>query len=218
MRKLAIFMMITLLLGIGTAAAQVTGDLPNPEYTTLQIINELLRLQGEPTIAALPSPQPFETYAPGHFTVTGYGMQSAIAQQAYTYNVGTPGTNQVDLGAYSINTLGTLLGAGNIPVDPTAEWGLKGVTTHGTFYSQTSLNSDNMVHWKLYCIPPADEFGISIGFAAFEDTPYPSGDFDYNDLVLKIEPNPSAPIPGSLLLLGSGILGMMGIGVRRKSS
>jgi hypothetical protein len=28
----------------------------------------------------------------------------------------------------------------------------------------------------------------------------------------------TAPIPGSLLLLGSGILGMMGIGIRRKSS
>ena len=208
MRKLAIFMMITLLLGIGTAAQA-------DEFTTLDIINELLSLQGEATIATLPTPQPFETYAPGHFTVTGYGMQSAISQQAYTYYVGTPGIDQNALGAYTTNTLGTLLGFGNIQFDTTEQWGLKGVTDRGTFYSQTSLNSDGKVHWKLYCITPLNNGGISIGFAAFEDTPStfnPPGDFDYNDLVLKIEPNPStAPIPGSLLLLGSGLVGLLGL-------
>jgi hypothetical protein len=59
------------------------------------------------------------------------------------------------------------------------------------------------------------DFGGSGYAIAFEDGANNGlGDRDYNDFVVKV----TAPIPGALLLFGSGILGMMGIGIRRKSS
>jgi hypothetical protein len=44
-------------------------------------------------------------------------------------------------------------------------------------------------------------------------------DADYNDMVVKVEsihPASVVPIPGAVLLLGSGLLGMAGLGFRRK--
>jgi hypothetical protein len=60
------------------------------------------------------------------------------------------------------------------------------------------------------------DYLITINFA-----PAPGGEYDYlwgtarcaNDVVYS-----AAPIPGSLVLLGSGILGLVGIGLRKKES
>jgi hypothetical protein len=78
--------------------------------------------------------------------------------------------------------------------------------------------------------------GLDLGFNPGPTSPVtsnqtytgPSGNFafqlvyaecDAGPAVLQVDlPFTNAPLPGSLLLLGSGILGMMGIGIRRKSS
>jgi hypothetical protein len=83
-------------------------------------------------------------------------------------------------------------------------------------YTELALNSGNLAQSNglIFNIAPGHVI------VAFEDGAGAGslGDMDYNDLVLNVTYTPSAPIPGSLLLLGSGILGMMGIGIRRKSS
>ena len=218
MRKLTIFMMLAIILGLAVRA--------QAETSVLNIINNMLTAQHLNTIPDQTTLDSFlvsyQTFALGNYTIEGYGKQAGNNQQAYAYQVGSPGTNLFNLGAYNSNSNGELLGT-PINFNPVVAWGLKGETVDGTFYSQNGLNSDGEAHWHLYCLACLGQ-GYNIGFAAYEDRPkYLNGniysDFDYNDLVLKISPNPSAaPIPGGLLLLGSGLLRMVGIGTRRKAS
>ena len=218
MRKLTIVMTLALVLGF-----MVSAQATETELSVFQIVNNMLVGQGITPIseenfnASLVTT--YETFAPGPYTITYYGKQAGLNQQAYAYAVGDPGNSIANLGAYSQNSNGTnLQGKLATPVSfsPDVAWGLKGTAGDNTFYSQSSLNTadDGKVHWKLYCLNP---LGYDIGFAAYEDLP--NNDYDFNDLVLKIEPNPpAAPIPGSLLLLGSGILGLVGMRTQRKFS
>jgi hypothetical protein len=217
MRKFTIFVMLGLLL-CSTVSAQGT------ETSVFDIVNNMLSAQGLGTITEAQfndSLVSYQTYAPGDYTLTYYGKQAANNQHAYAYQVSSPGTNLFDLGSYPDNSTGTKLDT-PVTFSPTVVWGLKGDTIDGIFYSQDALNSDGQAHWHLYCLKGLGE-GYDLSFAAYEDRPkYNSqgnlySDFDYNDLVLKIEPNPpgAVPLPGAVLLLGVG-LGRMAIYRRRK--
>lgn len=93
------------------------------------------------------------------------------------------------------------------------------------FFSDTSLNADGIDHMLAYrgtnseyvalpgCMPglwTSDEYVL-----AFEDL-LGGGDLDYDDLVIMVESVKTKPVPepGTMFLLGSGILGLAGI--RRK--
>jgi hypothetical protein len=68
--------------------------------------------------------------------------------------------------------------------------------------SQNSDGLDHMVTWRITDRP-------NTWVIAWEDLPG-GGDHDYNDLVVEVNVAP-VPIPAAILLLGSGLVGLLGV-------
>jgi len=98
----------------------------------------------------------------------------------------------------------------------------------GVFYSDTSLNDDGFDHMAAYqgvddTVKIADSksgtWNDNEYILAWEDLFYKgpgSTDSDYNDLVVMVESVEPLPEPGTLLLLGAGLLGLVGLRKRVK--
>ncbi len=98
-------------------------------------------------------------------------------------------------------------------------------TINGTFFSNTSLNTDNTDHLLAY---QGTGDTVSIGgnaagpwtpnehVLAWEDLPG-GGDLDYNDMVLMVESvvPTVVPVPAAVWLFGTGLLGLVGVARRR---
>ena len=156
-----------------------------------------------------------QTLPPGFGTITAYAKYAGFTQQPGIYQSQVPGNNIMfgapDFPAGPNGNFAVNYGFGALP-----PFGFLDDLNNGQYriYTEPNLNAGNLTNAVI--IPITANHMI----VAFEDgagVGHP-GDQDYNDLVLNVTFTPSAPIPGSLLLLGSGILGMMGIGIRRKSS
>ena len=128
----------------------------------------------------------------------------------WTNNAGVPGT---ELGSWNVTTsthLGSCCGL-------VSQTGITGVTlTGGDQYwmvvgpQSLSDNSFNQWQWNTKGAV-ADQLGSLNGGATWIN------DGNGTNLAFDVLGNSAAPEPGSLLLLGSGLLGIVGLAVRRKT-
>lgn len=221
MKQIAI--VITLLsfgffLAAGSATAATTGILPGPETPLAEPGGILDTLYGLGNLQRVDDDLD-QVWFPAN------GNASAIAKFAeYTQELGyiprsndgsfnnadflplftvPGGTNGIGLGGPS-----GVLNSGNVPflwaLDPSK------APLWTSLESQNSDGLDHMVTWLITGSDGKPNNSIGSWVIAWEDLPG-GGDRDFNDLVVELSVAP-VPIPSAILLLSSGLIGLVGIG------
>jgi hypothetical protein len=236
MRKIGMIVALGLALLLGptrSAAALTINNAPAGEKSLYEIVNYFVTLGGSypdpfssnadlisaysPVLETLPPPPP------GGYALTGYYASYAhFTQQAGTYPAGGGSITFIGSIFPTSPDQNAIIALGSpiylTPSDPSVRLGFADSTDGGGIkYTELGLNSGS----------PSQSCGLifQVSFTqyiiAFEDGggTQPLGDSDYNDLVLFVtrsfEP---IPLPPSAVLLGSGLLGLVGLGWRRRKS
>jgi len=204
-------------LGAGTASAATTGTLPGPEIPLVGSGGILDQIYGWSNLSRIDDDLD-QIWFPADGTAT---VQAKFA--AYTQNFGyIPDLNGDNNFDESFVSLFIFTGNGLNLAGPTANlssgnfnflWALdpSGAPLWTSLPSQNSDKLDHMVTWLI-----TGGSGNTAGnfVIAWEDL-WGGGDRDFNDLVVEVNVAP-VPIPGTILLLSSGLVGLVALRRRKK--
>ena len=198
MKKIAVLSVFMLLMGVA-ASANAANYFTVNTIDDFNYYNEFVFKTGTAIIENFNDAQ---INVPG-LSITAFGVDQGVFQLGYYQNVVDDATGSYQVYSYNyMNGFGGWFDLAN-PGGPGSS-------------IDVYVGADFVVNI------PNTSAGEFLGF--FSDTPFSavtfkegpgSGQETYQVVDLAICP---APIPGSLLLLGTGFLGLVGIGIRRKSS
>ena len=222
MKRILVFLMAAIMVGgLALSAQAVTVlDPDNSEMHLYQIVQNSAfgSLTGyassQAFAAAFPVLESLPGSSGGYYVTAAYATFASFTQDPGIYLTGSPGT-MVKIGSpFPVGPDG-IFSIGPKQLQPTGDFGFFDQTNYGgTKYTQLALNSDNPAQSNGLIFKISDDHFI----VAFEDGGWdqPLGDGDYNDLVLNVTTASPAPIPGTVLLLGTGLLGLVGLGWRKR--
>jgi hypothetical protein len=154
-----------------------------------------------------------------HYTITGYYASWSAFNQTPGWYLAGNAVSATPFG-FDVNTAG-VNGIYMVPSEPIAfapgsDFGFYDLTSGGgTKYTETALNAGGLQNGLIF------DLGAGHYIVAFEDGAGIGslGDGDYQDLVLNVRMTQTlVPLPPSALLLGSGLLGLVGVGWRRRKT
>lgn len=144
------------------------------------------------------------TFSPASATLMYEFAGFAPSNSFGTYAIGNP-ENRVEL-----------FSGPNSPVltntfDIDGPFGFYLQSPNNTWYSQDFLNEDQSRHMLVFQESPTSYL------LAWEDLPIPTGDGDFQDMVIRVGNAGPAPVPepGTLFLVGSGLVGLAGWGRKK---
>jgi hypothetical protein len=144
----------------------------------------------------------YSTLFPG-YSPAGIGSTGSVIIPLPAGNVITNGTFVVAMGDFQATTFGPIAVNFN------------GIAQNWAFedgFQVTTIRAFVLTPAEIAAVNLAGQFVCNLDHVNSADFIA----FDWFKLCADVVPAPPAPIPGSLLLLGSGILGLVGIGIRRK--
>jgi hypothetical protein len=233
MKKIGVFALAAIIVLGLTMSAQAVSTISDPWNPVTGAEKNLYQIFADPLFnggsfansQAIANTVPIVETFPGgltNFTVTAYAKYASFQQNPGAYFSGTPGTTQF------FSTLTNAFPANGSGIFAINDWP-SGLPTNGVvgLFDDTRVSGGNVLYTEL-----AANFGGALGqsnglifeispthyIVAFEDgagSRINLGDRDYNDLVLNVTVDP-VPVPPSVILMVSGLLGLMGLRRFRK--